>query len=97
MPGTITRMITPGGFGVRFDSHVHTGYVVSPYYDSLIGKLIVHQPSRQEAIQCMSRALAELRISGIKTTTPLLQTILGHAAFSEGRVDTTFIERTWPS
>ncbi len=87
----------PGGFGVRFDSHVHAGYTVSPYYDSMIGKLIVHQPTRREAIACMKRALGELRIEGIKTTVPLHQKILSHPAFTEGRVDTTFIERTWPS
>ncbi len=96
-PGTITRLIVPGGFGVRFDSHVHVGYEVSPYYDSMIGKLIVHQPTRQETIICMKRALAELRIEGIKTTVPLVREILNHTAFVEGRVDTTFIERTWPS
>ena len=96
-PGTITRLRIPGGFGVRFDSHVHEGYVVSPYYDSMIGKLIVHQPTRPEAIACMQRALSELHIEGIKTTIPLQQKILGEAAFQEARVDTTFIERTWPS
>ncbi len=96
-PGMITRLIVPGGFGVRFDSHVHAGYVVSSYYDSMIGKLIVHQPTRQEAINCMKRALTELRIEGIKTTVPLLREILDHAAFTEGRVDTTFIERNWTS
>ena len=96
-PGTITRMIVPGGFGVRFDSHVYAGYTVSPFYDSMIGKLIVHQPTRAEAIACMKRALGELRIEGIKTTIPLEQKILNHSAFVEARVDTTFIERTWPS
>ncbi|MHC4177367.1 MAG: acetyl-CoA carboxylase biotin carboxylase subunit [Planctomycetota bacterium] len=96
-PGTITRLIAPGGFGVRFDSHVHVGYEVSPYYDSMVGKLIVHQPTREQTIVCMKRALAELRIEGIKTTVPLLQEILGHGAFVEGGADTTFIERTWPS
>jgi acetyl-CoA carboxylase biotin carboxylase subunit len=85
----------PGGFGVRFDSHVHEGYVVSPYYDSMIGKLIVHQPTRREAIACMKRALSELHVEGIKTTVPLHQKILDHAAFGNGQVDTTFIERTW--
>jgi acetyl-CoA carboxylase biotin carboxylase subunit len=94
-PGKITRMIVPGGYGVRFDSHAHEGYTVSPHYDSMIGKLIVHQPTRTAAIQCMLRALSELRIEGIKTTVPRLQDILSHAAFVEGRVDTTFIERTW--
>jgi acetyl-CoA carboxylase biotin carboxylase subunit len=96
-PGTITKLRVPGGFGVRFDSHVHEGYTVSPYYDSMIGKLIVHQPTRPEAIACMKRALGELRIEGVKTTIPLHQKILDHAAFNEGRVDTTFIERTWLS
>jgi len=95
-PGMIERMIVPGGFGVRFDSHIHAGYVVSPHYDSMIGKLIVHQPTRAEAIACMRRALAELRIEGIKTTVPRHQEILDHPAFTESRVDTTFIERTWP-
>ncbi len=96
-PGTITRFRVPGGFGVRFDSHVHEGYVVSPYYDSMIGKLIVHQPTRAEAISCMKRALSELHIEGVKTTIPLHLKILDHAAFNESRVDTTFIERTWLS
>ena len=94
-PGLITRILPPGGFGVRFDSHVHPGYAVSPYYDSMIGKLIVHQPTRAEAIACMKRALRELRVEGIKTTIPLQEKILDHAAFIEHSVDTTFIERTW--
>jgi len=94
-PGTITRILPPGGFGVRFDSHVHAGYCVSPYYDSMIGKLIVHQPTRGEAIACMRRALRELRVEGVKTTVPLCEKILEHPAFLEHRVDTTFIERTW--
>jgi acetyl-CoA carboxylase biotin carboxylase subunit len=94
-PGLITRILPPGGFGVRFDSHVHPGYTVSPYYDSMIGKLIVHQPTRGEAIAGMKRALRELRVEGIKTTIALHQKILDHAAFIDHRVDTTFIERTW--
>jgi acetyl-CoA carboxylase biotin carboxylase subunit len=95
-PGQIERIIVPGGFGVRFDSHVHAGYLVSPHYDSMIGKLIVHQSTRDEAIASMKRALAELRIEGIKTTIPRHLEILNHPAFTEARVDTTFIERTWP-
>src|SRR5207244_9098314 len=86
-PGKIERLMAPGGFGVRFDSHAYTGYVVSPHYDSMIGKLIVHQPTRREAIDCMLRALSELRIEGIKTTAPLHREILGHSAFAEGRID----------
>jgi acetyl-CoA carboxylase biotin carboxylase subunit len=92
-PGKIEQLIIPGGFGVRFDSHVYSGYVVPPYYDSMIGKLIVHQPTRAEAIRTMLRALAELRVDGIKTTAGLHQEILSHSAFAEGRIDTTFIER----
>jgi acetyl-CoA carboxylase biotin carboxylase subunit len=96
-PGVITRWFAPGGFGVRFDSHAHQGYAVSPYYDSLIGKLIVHQPTRQEAIECMKRALKELRIEGIKTTVPLHLKALDSSAFVNAQVDTTYIERTWPT
>lgn len=94
-PGKIERLIAPGGFGVRWESHAHSGYVVPPYYDSMIGKLLVHQPTRSEAIACMLRALAELKIDGIKTTAPLHQEILSHSAFAEGRIDTTFVERTF--
>jgi acetyl-CoA carboxylase, biotin carboxylase subunit len=96
-PGKIERLIAPGGFGVRFDTHVHPGYQVTPFYDSMIGKLIVHQPTRAEAIACMKRSLAELRIEGLETTVPLLNKILNHPSFVESRVDTTFIERTWPA
>jgi len=93
-PGKIEQLIAPGGFGVRFDSHAHSGYVVPPYYDSMIGKLIVHQPTRADAIACMQRALAELHVEGIHTTVPIHQEILSHSAFVEGRIDTTFVERT---
>src|SRR5262245_45313320 len=94
-PGRITQLIAPGGFGVRFDSHAHSGYTVPPYYDSMIGKLIVHQPTRAAAIASMQRALAELRVEGIDTTVPIHQDILSHSAFVEGRIDTTFVERTF--
>lgn len=93
--GKIEKLVVPGGLGVRFDSHVHQGYTVSPFYDSMIGKLIVHQPTRQEAIACMLRALAEFQVEGIKTTIPRLMDILNHSAYHDVRVDTTFIERTW--
>ena len=88
-------MRLPGGFGVRFDSHVHQGYRIGPHYDSLIGKLIVHQPTRAEAIACMCRALDELLVEGIPTTASLHQEIFRHSSFVDGQVDTTFIERTW--
>ena len=94
-PGRIEKMFVPGGFGVRFDSHAHAGYMVSPFYDSMVGKLIVHQPTRREAIDCMLRALGELKIQGIATTCSRHEEILRHAAFVESRIDTTFVERTW--
>jgi acetyl-CoA carboxylase biotin carboxylase subunit len=78
---------------VRFDSHATAGYTVPPHYDSLVGKLIVHQPTRQEAIQTMIRALKELRVEGIKTTVPLHLEVLANTAFHESQVDTTFVER----
>ncbi|MDG2380092.1 MAG: acetyl-CoA carboxylase biotin carboxylase subunit [Pirellulaceae bacterium] len=93
--GTIAKMIVPGGLGVRFDSHAHAGYTVPPYYDSMIGKLIVHQPTRNETIECMSRALDELRIEGINTTIPFHKKILRDTTFADGWVDTTFVERTF--
>jgi len=92
-PGRITKLRVPGGNGVRWDSHVHEGYVVGPYYDSMIGKLIVHKRSRAESIACMKRCLDEFVVEGIKTTIPLLKRIFSNAAFVEGRMDTTFIEQ----
>jgi acetyl-CoA carboxylase biotin carboxylase subunit len=92
-PGRIEQIIPPGGFGVRWDSHVASGYVVPPYYDSLIGKLIVHQPTREQAIDTMIRALRELRVGGIKTTVPIHLELLKNSAFHDAQVDTTFVER----
>ena len=92
-PGTITRLIPPGGFGVRFDSHAYSGYTVSPHYDSMIGKLLVHQPTREQAIETMLRALSELRVDGIKTSVPIQKRILTNPDFVAGKVDTGFIER----
>jgi acetyl-CoA carboxylase biotin carboxylase subunit len=94
-PGLITLWQTPGGPGVRLDTHASTGYRVPTTYDSLIAKLLVHQPTRNEAIACMRRALSEFVVEGIKTTIPLHREIFNHSSFKEGRVDTTFIERNW--
>jgi acetyl-CoA carboxylase biotin carboxylase subunit len=92
-PGLIERWIVPGGPGVRVDTHACQGYRVPPNYDSLVAKLLVHRPTRAEAIATMRRALREFVVEGIATTIPIHLEILGHAAFVEGRVDTTFIER----
>jgi len=94
-PGTITKWRAPGGPGVRLDTHVSQGYRVPPNYDSMIAKLLVHQPTRQEALAVMRRALAEFKVEGIKTTIPILREIFNNSSFIEGKVDTTFIERTW--
>lgn len=96
-PGPIEELILPGGPGIRVDTHVYAGYTVSPHYDSLIAKLLVHRPTRPEAINAMRRALAEFRIGPIRTTIPLHQKILGHADFLKGNVDTGFIERVFGS
>lgn len=92
-PGTITQWEPPGGPGVRLDTHVVPGYRVPPNYDSLVAKLLVHQPTRDEAIACMSRALAEFQVGGIKTTIPIHRKIFDDERFRSGQIDTTFIER----
>ena len=92
-PGRIETMYIPGGLGVRVDSHAHPGYVVPPHYDSMIAKLIVHQPTRDQAIETMIRALSELRISGIKTTAAFHKTVLKQSEFVNGTVDTKWVER----
>ena len=94
-PGLVTRWQAPGGPGVRLDSHVTAGYRIPPNYDSLAAKLLVRQPTREEALACMRRALNEFVVEGVKTTIPRLLQIFSHPAFIGGKVDTTFIERTW--
>ncbi len=96
-PGVVTRWQPPGGPGVRLDSHVTTGYRIPPNYDSLAAKLLVWRPTRTEALATMRRALAEFVVEGIKTTIPRLREIFDHPDFIAGKVDTTFIERTWPA
>jgi acetyl-CoA carboxylase biotin carboxylase subunit len=94
-PGVVTRWQVPGGPGVRLDTHVVAGYRVPPHYDSLLAKLIVHQPTRAEALACMRRALDEFVVEGVHTTIPRHREIFNHSSFIEGQVDTTFIERNW--
>lgn len=94
-PGTITRYIPPGGPGVRVDTHVHQGYTVSPHYDSMISKLIVHRPTREEAIETTRRALREFVIEPLKTTIPACLAVLSHNLFVEGEVDTSFMEQNF--
>ena len=92
-PGRIDAFVAPGGAGVRWDSHVYQGYVVPSTYDSLIGKLIVYRPTRNEAIATAKRALEEFVIYPTKTTIPLCREVLVNERFIRGQWDTTFIER----
>ena len=93
-PGTISHYHPPGGPGVRMDTHIYQHYEVSSHYDSLIGKLIVHRPTRQQAIATLSIALDELIIDGIKTNVPLHSRLLGDAEFLAGGPNIHHLEKT---
>src|ERR671912_1145185 len=91
-PGKITVLHQPGGHGVRVDSHVYAGYVIPPYYDSMIGKLITVAQTRQEAIDTMYRALSEYVIEGVKTTIPFHLQLMQNDKFRSGDFNTKFLE-----
>jgi acetyl-CoA carboxylase biotin carboxylase subunit len=95
-PGKITGLHTPGGFGVRVDSFVYDQYKVVPFYDSMIGKLIVHAPTRNDAIAKMRLALDEFVIEGIKTNIPFQKRILASKKFRDADYDTHFLEEFLP-
>jgi acetyl-CoA carboxylase biotin carboxylase subunit len=91
-PGKITSFHKPGGHGVRVDTHAYAGYVIPPYYDSMIGKLIVSGFSREEVIAKMSRALEEFVIEGVKTTIPFHRALMKNEQFQSGIYNTKFLE-----
>ncbi|MBC8544856.1 acetyl-CoA carboxylase biotin carboxylase subunit [Bianquea renquensis] len=91
-PGTVGQLYVPGGFGVRVDSAVYSGYTIPPYYDSMIAKLIVHAKDRQTAILRMKRALGEFVVEGITTNIEFQYQILNNPAYRSGAFDTGFIE-----
>ncbi|WP_246073563.1 acetyl-CoA carboxylase biotin carboxylase subunit [Dinghuibacter silviterrae] len=91
-PGKITVLHQPGGHGVRVDSHIYAGYVIPPYYDSMIGKIIAVARTREEAIDTMSRALSEYVIEGVKTTIPFHQQLMRNEDFRKGNFTTKFLE-----
>src|SRR6185437_1197035 len=91
--GVVERYHIPGGPGVRVDSHLYTGYEVPPYYDSLLGKLIVWGPDRPSAIARAKAALDELLIEGIETNVPIHQALLNNEIFLEGRMTTSLLDR----
>ncbi len=95
-PGHITTWDAPQGEGIRLDSHCEAGYRVPPHYDSLLGKLIVHGASREDALARMRRALAAFRIEGVRTTVPFLQRVVDDEAFASGRVSTRLLSRLLP-
>jgi len=92
-PGKIEFLHLPGGRGVRLDTHIYSGYTISPYYDSMLAKLIVHGKDRNDAIKIMKRALEEFHISPIKTTIGLHSQILDNRMFLDGEVSTHFLEK----
>ncbi len=91
-PGNIETLNLPGGLGVRVDTHIYSGYRISPHYDSLVAKLIVHGKNRSEAIKTMKRALNEFIIAPIKTTVAFHQRLLNNAMFLKGDISTHFVE-----
>ncbi|MDR1064257.1 MAG: acetyl-CoA carboxylase biotin carboxylase subunit [Azoarcus sp.] len=91
-PGQITNWHTPGGLGVRVDSHAYNGYVVPPHYDSMIGKLITHGDTREQAIRRMRIALSEMAVAGIKTNIPLHQALMLDSHFIEGGASIHYLE-----
>ena len=91
-PGKITNLNIPGGHGVRVDSHVYAGYTISPYYDSMIGKLITVARTRNEAIDTMYRALSEYVIEGVKTTIPFHLQLMKNEDFITGNFNTKFMD-----
>lgn len=91
-PGKITTLHTPGGHGIRVDSHVYAGYTIPPYYDSMIAKIIAVARTREEAINTMSRALSEYVIEGVKTTIPFHQQLMKDENFRSGNFTTKFLE-----
>lgn len=91
-PGKITTLHTPGGHGVRLDTHVYSGYIIPPYYDSMIAKLITTAQTREEAINKMKRALDEFVIEGIKTTIPFHRQLMDHPDYLAGNYTTKFME-----
>jgi acetyl-CoA carboxylase biotin carboxylase subunit len=92
-PGEITSVTFPGGPGVRLDTHIYDRYMVTPFYDSLIGKLCVWAPDRSLAVKRMKRALDEFEITGIATTIDFYKQVFDNKKFQDGEIDTHFLEQ----
>jgi acetyl-CoA carboxylase, biotin carboxylase subunit len=92
-PGLISTFYAPGGPGIRVDSHVYGGYKVPPFYDSLIGKIIAHGNTREEALARMAIALESMVVEGVHTTVPFLLELIREPRFIAGDIDTKFVDR----
>jgi acetyl-CoA carboxylase biotin carboxylase subunit len=92
-PGTVSAATFPAGQGIRVDTHIQTGAKVPPYYDSLLGKLIVHGADRAETLQKMRRALSHVGITGVATNVQMFAELMGNDEFARGGVNTAFLER----
>ena len=92
-PGKIEEINLPGGYGIRVDTSIYSGYTIPPYYDSMIAKIIVHGNTRNEAIAKMKRSLEELVIDGVTTNRDFLFDIIKNLNFIRGKFDTSFIEK----
>jgi acetyl-CoA carboxylase biotin carboxylase subunit len=92
-PGEITSLSLPSGPGVRLETHIHSGYMVTPFYDSLIGKLVVWAEDRERAIRRMDRALTEFEVEGIQVTVPFHRRVMAEPDYISGNIDTHFLER----
>jgi acetyl-CoA carboxylase biotin carboxylase subunit len=92
-PGKVTTYHPPGGPGIRVDTHIYAGYLVPPFYDSLLAKVIAHGKDRSEALTRMSQALDSFIVEGVTTTIPFLKKVIDHPDFVSGQVDTKFLER----
>ncbi|PPJ72591.1 acetyl-CoA carboxylase biotin carboxylase subunit, partial [Staphylococcus aureus] len=92
-PGKISQYLAPGGFGVRIESACYTNYTIPPYNDSMVAKLIVHEPTREESIMTGIRALSEYLVLGIDTTIPFHLRLLNNHIFRSGEFNTKFLEK----
>ncbi len=91
-PGRVSQFIPPGGNGIRLDTHVYSGYTVSPFYDSMVAKLICYGPTRRDALGVLRRALDEFHVEGIKTTINFFRELIEHRGYAGGEYDTHFVE-----
>jgi acetyl-CoA carboxylase biotin carboxylase subunit len=95
VPGRLSQWDCPSGPGIRIDTHCYAGYLIPPFYDSMVGKLIVHAADRPAAVSAMQRALAAFKVNGVPTTIPFHKAVLAHPDFTQGRVTTRWVEEVF--